>query len=405
MLKADTAGHDTIIIAGNRLLHERMLWKNKGAITVRINQDVDTLHRGVSGELKNNILLRSVKLFVSHSKDSLISDTAVTDMIVKPDTSSFKLQYSKKLQNAGMKFNIKFKPDNRTWRKTGIMYIDPPTPFHMPGVLIGNFSDYIFERILPQIILGVILALITALAFILSFRNLSEHMTLNELKSEFIGNMTHELRTPVATISVALEALGKYNMIEERQKAGEFISLAEQETRRLEALISRVLEHSVLEKGRQQIQPEPVNMNALITETVSIMSQKIEEGSISTDLDPGLPEVICDRLLVKGLMINLIDNAIKYCDKTPEVLIRSSHGRTFVTVEVEDNGPGIPHEYQKKIFEKFFRLPASDVHTVKGYGLGLSFAKLIMNLHRGRIDVKNNDTGCTFTLRFPFNDE
>jgi two-component system phosphate regulon sensor histidine kinase PhoR len=244
--------------------------------------------------------------------------------------------------------------------------------------------------------------IVTALAFRLSYRSIREHIVLNDLRNEFISNMTHELKTPVATLSVALESLAKYNMKDEPAVMEDYLKLASLETKRLEDLINRILDHSMLEHNGQPLNPVLTDINRLVQEVAGIMRQRLEkDGKIEFLSSDGKLTAMADPLFLRGVLVNLVDNSIKYCDKAPVISILTRKEAGFAVIGVTDNGPGIPEEYQGKIFEKFFRLPTGNVHNVKGYGLGLSFASLVMKLHKGSITVKNNAVGCSFTLKVP----
>jgi two-component system phosphate regulon sensor histidine kinase PhoR len=201
---------------------------------------------------------------------------------------------------------------------------------------------------------------------------------------------------------VALEALGNFNMKKEPHVMEEYLRLASEETKRLGALINRVLDHTLLEQKQHPLDLQEIDLNRLITEVTDSMSIKLgKKGRIEFNIIEDNIRISGDPLYLKGMLINLIDNSIKYCDKEPLIKIVSGRNDTKIVIEINDNGPGIPAEYQKKIFEKFFRLPSEDIHNVKGYGLGLSFASLVMELHKGSIEVRNLNPGSSFILKFP----
>lgn len=418
-----------------RIEKERLVNELTGLYTETQNEIIDTLlfrsyvnpvlshpesvrveHRPGSGNMSNDttrlrkindeMILRSVKLIISHSKDtSNRKEPLIRYLLNNPDTGYFKKNFHERLRGAGMKFNISFddnkaSADNKN--RTDILYVNSLNPLSLPAVSVTHYKGYLTGKILPQILFGVSLILITALAFWLSFRSIRNHIILNSLRNEFISNMTHELKTPVATLSVALESLGKYNMRKEPAVMDEYLKLASLETKRLEDLISRVLDHSLLEENNQFLNLLVTDINPLITEVAAIMRQRLE-GPGTIDFLPSVEKIsiLGDPLFLKGVLINLLDNSIKYCDKVPVIKIVTRKDKGSVVIEVADNGPGIPAEYQKRIFEKFFRLPSGNVHNVKGYGLGLSFASLVIKLHKGSISVRNNNVGCTFFLKIP----
>jgi signal transduction histidine kinase len=398
---------DTGIITS--VVEENIRWKGEnGRITVMMNARPDSL-RHISDTLRirkvnENMLMRSMRLVISHAQDSGKGESQrVVNFMINPDTAEFINQFSLGLQRAGMKFSLEWHkgPTGREPSKNALL-VEPLPPFKLPAVEIHRYNGYLAGNILPQIIFGIVLVALTAMAFMLAFRSLRDHMVLNDLRNEFINNMTHELKTPVTTIGIALESLSKYNMIEEPGLKEEYLRLASSETKRLEELIVRVLDHSLLEDTDSTKFTE-TDLNMLIAEVADTFRPRMEnKESIGLDLFPDGIMIFCDPLLMRGVIFNLVDNSLKYSKPSPVVKIITRIEGNAAIVEVNDNGPGIPEEYREKIFEKFFRLPSHNIHNIKGYGLGLSFALLVMKKHGGTISSKNLDPGCSFTLRIPF---
>jgi K+-sensing histidine kinase KdpD len=205
-------------------------------------------------------------------------------------------------------------------------------------------------------------------------------------------------------VKVAVEALQKGDFQNDTVKTQDYLRMAALEIERLELLISKVLNDSLLENGNMMLDLERTELTKLVNETIHLLHIRFSEANASVHFEKGNEELFTniDRLHIQGVLVNILDNSLKYADSAPKIEIRSGllNGKIFISVK--DNGPGIPEEYKNKIFEKFFRVPAHDKHNVKGYGLGLSYATLIMKQHRGEISVVNNtDAGCTFTLFFP----
>jgi two-component system phosphate regulon sensor histidine kinase PhoR len=205
-------------------------------------------------------------------------------------------------------------------------------------------------------------------------------------------------------VKVAIEALKKYDA----EKRGpwdtaEYLEMAGKEIKRLELLISKVLDHSIIEEDAGILSFEELDLVRLIDDAIRSLQSRIETaGAIISYDHPDELIVSGDPLYLQGVIINLFDNSLKYGNGNPEISVLLSSTDRYAVINVTDNGPGIPDEYRKKIFDKFFRVPERDIHNVKGYGLGLSFAYLIVKMHEGSIDVRNNDKGCTFTIKIPF---
>ncbi len=407
----DSAVHDSVFLRTPESEEEMIKWKGSGeAITIRVEQDRDSgasLPDSVKiRKLNEDILLRSVRMIVSHKKDSFGNEERVIDHItMKPDTAIFKVHFNERLARAGMNFNFAWGINNKSaiikqQKKT--IYLNLLNPFSLPAISVTHYNKYLAGKIFPQMLFGLTLIFVTALAFWLSYRSIRDHVVMNSLRNEFISNISHELKTPVATLSVALESLRKFNMKDEPSIMEEYLNLAALETKRLEELISRVLDHSILEENNYQLNFSAIDISQLISEVTDIMKPGPgADGAIEFLPTKEKISIMGDPLFLKGVLINLVDNSIKYCDKVPVIRILAGKNDGFALIEVVDNGPGIPAEYQKKIFEKFFRLPSGNIHNVKGYGLGLSFASLVMKMHKGSISVRNNEQGCSFILKIP----
>lgn len=403
----DSAGLDTVIVRRPGSGPGTVRWKSNNIITVNIRQGADTLkplHDSlVAGGMPDDMILRSVRLIVQHAGDtSRVTVPHATAFAI--DTGLFRKRYNERMNDAGMEFPFAWSETDQDSGRREVRKIIPLGPVpgsSLPEGFVTAYTGYLMAGIIPQVVFGVLLLFLVALAFLLSYRNIHEHMILNRLRNEFIANITHELRTPVATLSVALESLGRYNLRQEPQLLDEYLRLASLETRRLGELIDRVLDQTVLEDNSRLLNRSITDINSLLAGVVEIMRPRTANGIISLTADDEKALVNGDPLLLRGVFVNLIDNSIKYSDKDPVIEIHSYSKGDTIVIEINDNGPGIPEAYQGKIFEKFFRLPADNVHNVKGYGLGLSFALHVVTLHGGTIEVHNLSPGCSFIITLP----
>ncbi|MGZ4116546.1 MAG: sensor histidine kinase, partial [Bacteroidia bacterium] len=272
------------------------------------------------------------------------------------------------------------------------------------GAAIYQYNSYLIKKIFPEIAFAFILILLTGFAFGISFHSMKKQSRLNILKDNFINNVSHELKTPVSTIKVAIEALQNFNALENPKITAEYLEMARLETERLEQLIDHILNTSVLESGKEIMHFEKTDLNELIQDTLTSLKWKFEKQSAQIKFHQAKYPVILniDKLHIQGVLINLIDNSLKYNSGIPEISISTFSSNNFFKITIEDNGPGIPEEYIDKVFDRFFRVPHGDTHNVKGYGLGLTYAAQVMQQHKGTIEVKNREPkGCIFTLSFP----
>jgi len=251
------------------------------------------------------------------------------------------------------------------------------------------------ELVLREALLSFILilgsVLIVILVFGLTWRNLMEERRLSELKSDFINNMTHELKTPIATISLASQMLADPSIPESSRNTGSLATVIREESNRLKVLVERVLHTAIFEKARLELNKQPVDLHALIIRSVDAFKLQVNGrgGTISTFLDASDPIVVLDEANFFNVLLNLIDNALKYTLSTPEITVTTAAWHRGIVITVSDNGIGIPREHLKHIFEKFYRVPAGNTHNIKGFGLGLSYVKKIVEEHYGTIKVES----------------
>lgn len=269
---------------------------------------------------------------------------------------------------------------------------------------IKHYHLYLFKAISPQVLFGLLLLLVTAFSFRISYLNIRKQRRLLLIKNEFISNITHELKTPVSTVKVALEALLDFEMKKNPEVVQEYLEMSLLEMNRLDLLVSKVLNNSVLENGNHLFNSEDINLVQLIEEVIQSQKYRFEKSGAAVNFISDLKEakVLFDRLHLQGVLLNLIDNSLKYAGGKVKVDLTLNQDETIFLISVKDNGPGIPKEYLDKVFDKFFRVPTNDQHNVKGHGLGLSYAMLVMQNHQGDISVQNlPEGGCEFMLIIP----
>lgn len=269
---------------------------------------------------------------------------------------------------------------------------------------LGNTSPFVLKRILAPVLLSLFLLAFTIGSFALLYRNLLHQRRLAEIKNDFISNITHELKTPIATVSVAIEALRSFNGSLPVEKSKEYLDISSNELQRLSLLVDKVLKLSMFEKREIDLKYEPLDMQALVDEVTSSMRLQFEKHGATVHVSAeGDTTLQGDRLHLVSVIFNLMDNALKYKSaEEPVINVRIQGSASKVTLFIDDNGIGIPHEYQDKIFDKFFRVPTGNVHNAKGYGLGLSYVAHVVSRHKGAIRVESNEgDGCRFLITLP----
>ena len=268
---------------------------------------------------------------------------------------------------------------------------------------INGKTAFILKRIAIPILFSIFLVAFTALSFSLLYRNLLRQNRLADIKNEFMSNITHELKTPIATVSVAIEALRSFNANLDPQRTKEYLDISANELQRLSLLVDKVLKLSMFEKKEIDLQYESLDMKNLVEEVTSSLRLQFEKHHAQVNIiSDGNTTLEGDRLHLVSVIFNLLDNAIKYSADAPRIDVQIKGGINKVDLVIKDSGIGIPEEYKGKIFEKFFRVPTGNLHNAKGYGLGLSYVAHVINRHKGTIDVDSiPGDGSEFIISLP----
>ncbi len=259
-------------------------------------------------------------------------------------------------------------------------------------------SKFIFAQMGFLFYTSVFAILVLLLSFILTYKMYKKEKTLVESTSFFIDNMIHEFHTPIANIKLASNLMKKN--IEVPEKLDKYLALIENEGKKMECHVMDIQTVTNLNSPGFT----PVHFNDLLRECVSNfqVNANDKDGVIQFNLDAHRDEVQGDVRLIKLVISNLLDNAIKYCEEKPIVQVATYNDRKFLICKIVDNGIGIPQKYQRLIFEKYFRVDTGNVHNVKGFGLGLSFVKEVVEQHGASIEVENNQkSGVSFIIKWP----
>ncbi len=270
---------------------------------------------------------------------------------------------------------------------------------------LGNSFVYLIRKLISPILFSLFLVSITILSFVLMYRSLQRQRRLAEIKNEFISNITHELKTPIATVGVAIEALRNFNAINDPQRTKEYLDISQNELHRLSLLVDKVLKLSMFENKEVELKYELINLKDTVDEVVDSMKLQIEKKHATVTVNQeGDSSLQGDRLHLLSVVFNLLDNALKYGNGNTAIKIEMKERENDVEFSIADNGIGIDPAYKDKVFEKFFRVPAGDTHNTKGYGLGLSYVAHVIRKHNGKIEVESKPgLGSKFIIVLPKN--
>ncbi len=269
------------------------------------------------------------------------------------------------------------------------------------SLYIMNLEKSIIRSFSSIFLISISLITIIIGTFFYSIKIINNQKKITQIKSDFINNMTHELKTPIATIGLACEALKDKDIELNKPMKDKFLSTITNENERLGKLVETVLQNTISDKGTPELKLEIFNIEEIIEKAMKSIQLSFdkEEGSIETDFMALNKIVEADKLHITNVIYNLLDNSLKYSENKPHVKISTRDVIGGLVIRIKDNGIGIAKDNQEKIFEKLFRVPTGNIHNVKGFGLGLSYVKSIMELHQGSIKVESKlGHGSTFLI-------
>lgn len=269
-----------------------------------------------------------------------------------------------------------------------------------------NWKDYVMKSLTWNIIMAIFFTVIILAAFYVTVYTMLKQKKLADIKNDFINNMTHEFKTPIATISLAVDALKNEKVIASREKMNYFSGIIKEENLRMNRQVETILKASQLEKQEVDIEKSPISVHQIIHHVVDNFSLQLQEkhGHTILNLDAENDNIFGDEVHFSNLVNNLVDNAVKYSKENTPIQLRIStlNNNEKLMLKFEDNGIGMSKETQKRVFEKFYRAHTGNLHNVKGFGLGLSYVKSVTLSHNGSIKVESAvGKGSTFTLDFP----
>jgi signal transduction histidine kinase len=301
-----------------------------------------------------------------------------------------------------------FKRDSSDVVITDKVFVGYNTPYAYRAKF-GGTGMYVLGKMQMQIGGSILLLLLVAGSFIILYRNLLAQQRLAEIKNDFISNITHELKTPIATVGVAIEALRNFNAIQSPERTREYLDISAAELQRLSLLVDKVLKLSMFEKQQIELNKEPFDLKELIEENLRVMKLQFDKhkATVNFTASDNSYMIEADKLHLTSVIYNLLDNALKYGGNKPDIQIEMSMpDAEKIMLRITDNGIGIAPQHQAKIFDKFFRVPTGNKHNIKGYGLGLSYVAEVVKSHKGNIRVESEpEKGSTFIVELPVRDQ
>jgi two-component system phosphate regulon sensor histidine kinase PhoR len=263
---------------------------------------------------------------------------------------------------------------------------------------------FLLSELVSITVLSIIFTLIIIIAYSSALSQLIRQRQISEIKTDFINNMTHEFKTPIATINLALDAIRNPKIIDDKEKVLRYLAMIRDENKRMHAQVENVLRISKLEKKELEIEKESISIEDVINDAIEHVSLILEDrsGTMVTHFNATRTTVLVNDNHFTNVIVNILENAIKYSPEAPQIDIYTENIKDMVLIKVQDKGLGMSKVAQKRIFEKFYREHTGDIHNVKGHGLGLAYVKRIVEDHDGQVYVESEKgKGSTFTIKLP----
>lgn len=273
--------------------------------------------------------------------------------------------------------------------------------------LLVNFPErdkFIWSSVIGMLGLSILFTSIIFIAFVTALSQIMKQRQIAEIKTDFINNMTHEFKTPIATINLALDSIKNPKIINDKEKVKRYLQMIREENKRMHAQVENVLRISKLEKNELNISKEGISLHDLIEDAISHIELIVEDrqGHIETDLKATKSSVLANETHFTNVLVNVLDNAVKYSPEKPIITIETENVGNSILVSIKDQGSGMSKAATKRVFEKFYREHTGNIHNVKGHGLGLAYVKRIVEDHSGHISVTSEkEKGSTFTIKLP----
>ncbi|WP_245722986.1 sensor histidine kinase [Myroides phaeus] len=265
-------------------------------------------------------------------------------------------------------------------------------------------SKYLFSSLIGITFLSILFTIVIIAAYLNAINQLIKQKQISEIKTDFINNMTHEFKTPIATINLALDAIKNPKVINDPEKVDRYLQMIRDENKRMHAQVENVLRISKLERREFDVEKEAMDVHEIIEDAVEHVSLIIQDrgGEINLHLDARRSDVLGNDFHFTSVIVNILDNAIKYSADIPIIDVYTENVKEYILIKVKDNGVGMSKQAQKRIFDKFYREHTGDLHNVKGHGLGLAYVQQIVEVHNSQVYVESEKgKGSTFIIKMP----
>lgn len=351
--------------------------------------------------LKDYTRLKTIDERVSKAKlEKLLRDDLRQNNITTPFEFAV---YHKGLATSVRSANFKYDPAV-TYEANFLGEENPQSDDYRLLISFPEKQRYLFSSILGITSLSLVFTLIIIIAYLSAINQLIKQKQISEIKTDFINNMTHEFKTPIATINLALDAIRNPKIFEDREKVQRYLQMIRDENKRMHAQVENVLQISKLDKKELDIVKEQADIQDIIEDAIEHVHLIIEarHGTLTRHYNAQRTTTLVNDVHFTNVFVNILDNAIKYSPDEPAIDIYTENVKDFILIKIRDRGMGMSKVTQKRIFEKFYREHTGDIHNVKGHGLGLAYVKRIIDDHNCHIYVESEKgKGSTFIIKMP----
>ncbi len=382
--------------------------------------DNDSADKNVSVSVNAKTVWIKKKELINEAVDKIFTsgkNKKITDRISKTEIDSLlKNELHNKGINAKFEFIVMNKKhgtvfisnstdSNVTFANTNFrVQLFPQELFQTPNYLLVKFPHknlYIIKSVGLLLLLSIFLIAVIVVVFFKTIKMLLTQKKITEIKNDLINNITHEFKTPISTISLACEALNEPALTTDESAVAKYSDVIKEENQRLGLLVENLLNSAAIEKGNYELKRKETNINGLLKNSAQNFAKSIANlnGTLQLNLDESIENIAADSFHLLNAFNNLIDNAVKYSNETPTIIISTKTTKNGMLIQFEDNGCGIDKKHHAKIFDTFYRVPTGNIHNVKGHGIGLSYVKQMIEAHGGKIYVESTKgKGSKFTI-------
>lgn len=333
------------------------------------------------------------KIFISMSTDSV--DIKKIDSVFKSELARKNLSLAYSLHDRSKGGEKEKIPGSRIHTRSGSLYLPPGSRLTLS---YDEPTSLILQRNITEIALSLVfsLSLIGCLLFLLAIIN--KQKKIDQIKNDLISNITHEFKTPITTISSALEGMRSFNVLDDMEKTTRYLDISAGQLDKLGTMVEKLLETATLDTDALELSKAPVDISAVLATIVEKQKMISDTKNITLDAEADVVAQV-DAFHFENAVSNIIDNAVKYGG--PNIVVRLGRTESGIQISVSDDGPGIERPFREKIFDNFFRVPKGNLHDVKGFGIGLFYAKKILEKHGGTLELMDSQP-TTFLMRLPY---